>query len=50
MSFLVRFLRSSKFLTFTDNHSRYGDVYLLHEKSEALTVFKVFKAEVENLF
>jgi hypothetical protein len=34
-------------VTFTDDHSRYGYVYLLHEKSEALTA--VFKAEVENL-
>lgn len=42
--------REKYFFTFTDDHSRYGNVYLLHEKEEALTAFKVFKAEVENLF
>ena len=36
------------FITFIDDFSRYGYLYLLSEKSEALDVFKSFKAEVEN--
>lgn len=36
------------FITFIDDYSRYGYLYLIHEKSQALDVFKVFKAEVEN--
>ena len=36
------------FITFIDDYSRYMYVYLLHNKYEALDVFKVFKAEVEN--
>ena len=36
------------FITFIDNYSRYGYLYLIHEKSQSLDVFKVFKAEVEN--
>ena len=35
------------FITFIDNHSRYGHLYLIHEKSQALDVFKSFKVEVE---
>ena len=34
------------FITFIDD-SRYGYLYLIHEKSQVLDVFKSFKAEVE---
>lgn len=36
------------FITFIDDFSRYGYLYLIMEKSDALDVFKAFKAEVEN--
>jgi hypothetical protein len=36
------------FITFTDDYSRYGYIYLIKEQSEALDKFKIFKAEVEN--
>ena len=36
------------FITFTDDYSRYGYVYLMRRKSEAFEKFKEFKAEVEN--
>ena len=36
------------FITFIDDYSRYGYLYLIHEKSQSLDVFKNFKAEVEN--
>ncbi|KAI5312499.1 hypothetical protein L3X38_041672 [Prunus dulcis] len=36
------------FITFTDDYSRYGYVYLISEKSNALDMFKVYKAEVDN--
>ena len=36
------------FITFIDDFSRYGYLYLIHEKSRSLDVFKNFKAEVEN--
>jgi hypothetical protein len=36
------------FITFTDNFSRYGYVYLMRHKSESFEKFKDFKAEVEN--
>ena len=38
----------SYFITFTDDLSRYGYIYSIREKSEALDKFKIFKAEVEN--
>ena len=38
----------SYFLTFTDDHSRYGHVYLLTYKSEVFEKFKEYKSEVEN--
>nr|GEW76102.1 hypothetical protein [Tanacetum cinerariifolium] len=37
----------SYFLTFTDDFSRYGYVYLLKHKHEVFENFKVFKSEVE---
>ncbi|KAL4291688.1 hypothetical protein GQ457_14G016020 [Hibiscus cannabinus] len=36
------------FITFTDDFSRYGCIYLMHHKSEALEKFKEFKNEVQN--
>ena len=36
------------FITFTDDYSRYGYVYLMRRKSEAFEKFKEFRAEVEN--
>src|SRR5436190_23196347 len=36
------------FVSFIDDYSRYGFLYLIEEKSEALDMFKSFKAEVEN--
>ncbi|WJZ90858.1 hypothetical protein VitviT2T_009975 [Vitis vinifera] len=36
------------FLSFIDEFSRYSYVYLIREKSEALDVFKIYKAEVGN--
>ncbi|KAK8676013.1 hypothetical protein V6N13_034068 [Hibiscus sabdariffa] len=36
------------FITFTDDFSRYGYIYLMHHKSEALEKFKEFKNEVQN--
>ena len=38
----------SYFITFTDDHSRYGYVYLLKYKSESFEKFKEFRAEVEK--
>ncbi|KAK0600567.1 hypothetical protein LWI29_016188 [Acer saccharum] len=36
------------FITFTDDYSRFGYVYLMRHKSDAFDMFKAFKAEVEN--
>ena len=36
------------FITFTDDYSRYGYVYLMKKKSEVLDKFKEFKAESEK--
>ncbi|KAL0291704.1 UNVERIFIED_CONTAM: Retrovirus-related Pol polyprotein from transposon TNT 1-94 [Sesamum calycinum] len=38
----------SYFITFTDDHSWYGYVYLMRYKSEAFMRFKEFRLEVEN--
>ncbi|KAL0463218.1 UNVERIFIED_CONTAM: Retrovirus-related Pol polyprotein from transposon TNT 1-94 [Sesamum latifolium] len=38
----------SYFITFTDDHSRYGYVYLIRYKSEAFGRFKEYRLEVEN--
>nr|GEW84488.1 retrotransposon protein, putative, Ty1-copia subclass [Tanacetum cinerariifolium] len=38
---------ASYFLTFTDDFSRYGYVYLLKHKNEVFEKFKVFKSEIE---
>ncbi|GJS53029.1 retrotransposon protein, putative, ty1-copia subclass [Tanacetum coccineum] len=39
---------ASYFITFTDDYSRYGYVYLLKHKHKVFETFKVFKNEVEN--
>ena len=36
------------FITFTDDYSRFGYVYLMKHKSESFDKFKVFKNEVQN--
>ena len=36
------------FITFTDDYSRYGYIYLMHRKSEAFEKFKEFRAEAEK--
>jgi len=36
------------FITFIDDFSRFGYVYLINEKSQSLEKFKIFKTEVEN--
>ena len=36
------------FITFTDDYSRFGYVYLMKHKSKAFAKFKEFRAEVEN--
>ena len=36
------------FITFTDDFSRYGHVYLMKHKSESFEKFKLFKNEVQN--
>ena len=40
--------RSRYFLTFTDNLSRYGYIYLMKHKSEIVERFKEFQSEVEK--
>ena len=36
------------FISFIDGYSRYAYLFLIHEKSQSLDVFKSFKVEVEN--
>ncbi|XP_059635271.1 uncharacterized protein LOC132277428 [Cornus florida] len=36
------------FITFTNDYSRYGYIYLMHRKSEAFDKFKDFRAESER--
>ena len=38
------------FITFIEDFSHYGYIYLIHEKSQSLDVFKSFKVKVENQF
>ena len=35
-------------MSFIDDHSRYAYLFLIHEKSQVLGVFKSFKVKVEN--
>ena len=37
------------FISFIDDYSRYGYLYLMHHKSEVLEKFREYKTEVENL-
>ncbi|KAG8496846.1 hypothetical protein CXB51_008129 [Gossypium anomalum] len=36
------------FITFIDDYSYYGYLYLIHKKSQSLDMFKAYKAKVEN--
>ena len=36
------------FITFTDDHSRYGYIYIMHHKSKAFEKFRQFKSEIEK--
>ena len=36
------------FITFIYDYSHYGCLYLIHEKSQLLDIFKSYKAKVEN--
>ena len=36
------------FITFIDNFSRYGYIYLMKHKSESFEMFKIFQNEVQN--
>ena len=36
------------FISFIDDYSRYGYIYLMHHKSKASEKFKEYKAEVEK--
>ena len=36
------------FISFIDDHSRYMYLYLLHNKNESLSAFKIFKVEIEK--
>ena len=38
----------NSFITFTYDYSRFGYIYPIKERSEALDKFKIFKAEVQN--
>ena len=47
--FLIAFWNGhGYFITFTDDYSRYEYLYLIHEKSQSLDMFKIHKTEVEN--
>ena len=36
------------FITFTDDHSRYGYIYLMHYKPDSIEKFKEYRIEVEK--
>ena len=38
----------SYFITFTDDHSRFGYVFLMRHKSESFEMFKRYRSEVEK--
>ena len=42
------FYRREYFITFIDDPSHYGYVYLMHEKSQAIDIFEMFITEVER--
>ena len=45
---IIFFSKEKYFITFIDDFSRYGYVYLLHEKSQAINSIEVFITEVER--
>ena len=45
---LFHVLQEKYFITFIDDLSRYGYVYLMHEKSQAIDIFEMFITEVER--
>ena len=45
---LFHVLQEKYFITFIDDLSRYGNVYLMHEKSQAIDIFKMFITKVER--
>ena len=36
------------FISFIDDYSRYGYIYMMHRKSECFDEFKEYKADVEK--
>lgn len=36
------------FITYADDYSRYGYIYLMHHKPDSFEKFKEYRAEVEN--
>jgi hypothetical protein len=38
------------FITFIDDFSKYTYIHLIRTKDEALNMFKIYKAEVENIY
>ena len=42
------FNKEKYFITFIDDFSHYGYVYLLHEKSQAVSALEIFINEVER--
>ena len=42
------FIEEKYFIIFIDDLSRYGYVYLMHEKSQAIDIFEMFIIEVER--
>jgi GAG-pre-integrase domain len=42
------FSKDKYFITFIDDYSRYGFIYLLHEKSQSVDALKIFVTEVER--
>ena len=46
--YVATLCRNFYFITFIDDYSRYGYLYLIKEKSESLDKFKIFRTEVEK--
>ena len=45
---LFHVLQEKYFITFIDDLSRYDNVYLMYEKSQAIDIFEMFITEVER--
>ena len=45
---MFHLLQEKYFITFIDDLSRYGYVYLMHEKSQAIDIFEMFITKVER--